>query len=190
MLRHLVFLFALAAVAACSTLPAASDPPPRTAVTSSVPANSYSLGAGDRVRVIVFGEEDLSGEFTVDGTGTLSVPLLGPIPAVGTTTRDLEARIVEGLRGRFLANPRVSVEVLTFRPFYILGEVNSPGEYPFADGLTVMNAVATAQGFTYRANQRHVMIRRAGSTTEERVRIDPSTSVRPGDTIRILERFF
>lgn len=193
MLKRLLALFALAACVACGTMPAAggqTPSAPQEATEAASGAASYALGSGDRVRVIVFGEEELTGEFQVDSSGTISFPLLGAIAAAGKTPRDIEQSITEGLRVRYIAQPRVSVEVLNFRPFYILGEVNAPGEYPYVDGLTVLNAVATAEGFTYRANQRFVMIRRSGSAVEERVRVDPATAVLPGDTVRVLERLF
>ncbi|WP_417471052.1 polysaccharide biosynthesis/export family protein [Maricaulis sp.] len=150
----------------------------------------YRLGAGDQLRIIVFGEEDLSGEFVVDGRGTVSLPLIGEIDAGGLTAREFQQAFADELRNGYLNDPRVSVEVINFRPYYILGEVEAAGEYPFSDGLTVMNAVATAGGFTYRANRRVVFIRRAGSDREIEVPLLAVTEVQPGDTIRIGERFF
>lgn len=192
MFKRLVVLAMLLLGVACASAPAQTTAVPPAAVSAapSTTALSYRLGTGDKLRVIVFGEEKLSGEFVVDGTGMVALPLIGSVPALGSSARDLEAKIADSLRGRYIANPRVSVEVLTFRPFYILGEVNAPGEYPYSDGLTILNAVARAQGFSIRANQRTVMIRRAGSQTEERVKVGPGTPVQPGDTIRVLERWF
>lgn len=151
---------------------------------------SYELGSGDKLRVLVFDEEDLSGEFQVDGSGMVSMPLIGQVLAEGRTVRELEAAIADSLRGRYLRDPQVSAEVLEFRPYYILGEVNRPGTYPYTSGLTVMNAVATAEGYTYRANQRVVFIRRAGEDREKQYSLSSSTMVRPGDTVRIAERIF
>ncbi|WP_417484386.1 polysaccharide biosynthesis/export family protein [Maricaulis salignorans] len=150
----------------------------------------YRLGAGDQLRIIVFGEDDLSGEFVVDGRGTVSLPLIGEIDAGGLTPREFQQAFAAALRDGYLNDPRVSVEVINFRPYYILGEVEAAGEYPFSDGLTVMNAVATAGGFTYRANRRVVFIRHAGSDQEIEVPLLAVTEVQPGDTIRIGERFF
>lgn len=150
----------------------------------------YHLGTGDKVRVIVFGEASLSGEFIVSDTGAISFPLVGAIPATGLTL----AQFQEGLRSKladgYLRDPRVSAEVLNFRPFYILGEVQKPGEYPYTSGLTVMNAVATAGGFSYRANTRSIVVRHANATKDDQVDLTTSTQVAPGDTIRIKERFF
>ncbi len=156
----------------------------------SGPPGSYRLGAGDKVRVIVFGEDQLSGEFEVSGAGALAMPLLGEIQVVGLTTAEVQERIATGLREGYIRDPKVSVEVLNYRPFYILGEVGKPGEYPYTDKLTVMNAVATAGGFTYRADVRRVYIKHAGEADERVYPLDSATTVAPGDTIRIRERYF
>ncbi|UNE49319.1 polysaccharide export protein [Aquisalinus flavus] len=152
--------------------------------------DDYKLGSGDKLRVIVFEEEGLTGEFQVDGSGLVSMPLIGEIRAAGQTVRQFEVSVADALRGAYLRDPRVSAEVLDFRPYYILGEVNRPGTYPYISGLTVFNAVATAEGFTYRANQRHVYIRRAGENEEQRHPLNSTIQVNPGDTIRIGERIF
>ena len=153
-------------------------------------APAYVLGNGDRLRVTVFGHPDLSGEFDVDGSGAISLPLIGQLDALGLTTPELEARIVETLDGDYILNPRVSAEVINYRPFYILGEVGSPGEYPYASGLTVLNAVAAAGGFTYRANKKVVFIKSVDGAEEQSYTLDTNTAVKPGDTIRIGERIF
>ena len=161
-----------------------------TADTQGDPTADYRLGAGDRLRIIVFEEEALSGEFQVDGSGMVSMPLIGQLRAEGLTTSGFATAVEDSLRGRYLREPRVSAEVLNFRPYYILGEVGRPGTYPYTSGLTVLNAVATAEGFTYRANQRVVYIRRAGEDAESQYPLTSTTLVRPGDTIRIGERIF
>ncbi|MEO9971480.1 MAG: polysaccharide biosynthesis/export family protein [Hyphomonadaceae bacterium] len=184
-------LFAL--IAGCATATTRTEAPAPTAQVQTVATTNaaYSLGNGDRLRVTVFGEEDMSGEFLVDSTGQVSIPLVGEVSAAGRTVRDfqreLETRLVDG---GILLNPRVSAEVINFRPFYILGEVGLPGEYPYTDSLTVMNAVATAQGFSYRANKKVIGILGLGETEEQLVRLTPDLKVRPGDTIRIRERVF
>lgn len=150
----------------------------------------YRLGAGDQLRVTVFGEPDLSGDFEVSGAGEVSMPLVGTVSVEGMTVREFQDDVERRLGNGYLNNPRVSAEVTNYRPYYILGEVNQPGEYPYSNGLTVMNAVATAQGFTYRANKRVVFIRAAGREEERKVELTSSTPVRPGDTIRIGERIF
>lgn len=154
------------------------------------PQEAYTLGTGDQLRLIVFGEEALSGEFLVDGSGAVSLPLIGEVQAAGLTVRALQRAIEESLSEGYLIDPRVSAEVINFRPFFIMGEVGSPGTYPYSDGLTVMNAVATAGGFTYRADERRVFIRRQEATGWQEFRLSSETRVYPGDTIRIGERFF
>lgn len=151
----------------------------------------YRLGAGDKVRIIVFGENDLTGEFLVPGgSGVISFPLVGDVQAGGLTVEELQTEIEGKLKDGYLKDPHVSIEVMNYRPFYILGEVTKPGEYPYTTGLTVLNAVATANGFTYRADTRHVLIKRANKSQEVEYPLTSSTLVQPGDTIRIKERFF
>ncbi|MFC5345618.1 polysaccharide biosynthesis/export family protein [Brevundimonas staleyi] len=150
----------------------------------------YRLGTADKVRVTVFGEAALTGEFLVGGNGKISLPLIGETQATGLTIGEFQEEVAAALRDGFITNPRVSAEVLNYRPFYILGEVNTPGEYPYTNSLTVLNAVATAGGFTYRADNRRVYIKRANGDAEEEFPLTTSTRVAPGDTIRIRERLF
>ncbi|ATC33448.1 polysaccharide export protein [Caulobacter vibrioides] len=164
-----------------------SEPAP---VTGAAQAIDYLLGPGDKVRVTVYGEESLSGEFFVAGSGLMSLPLIGEIKVGGMTVGQFQSAVQDKLKDGYLKDPRVSAEVLTFRPFYILGEVEKPGTYPYTSGLTVQNAVATAGGFTYRADKKNVFIKRNGATSEVKGELTPSTLVAPGDTIRIGERFF
>jgi len=147
------------------------------------------LGPGDKIRLTVFGEDDLSGEFDIDNTGSLALPLVGEVQARGLTPRQLEKRITEVLSNGYLVNPRVSVEVLNFRPFFILGEVNKPGSYPYVNNLTVINAVATAGGYTPRAKKGEVKMHRANGPDKE-VWVKEDAKVYPGDVIRVEERFF
>jgi polysaccharide export outer membrane protein len=151
---------------------------------------SYRLGAGDKIRVSVFDEPDLSGEFVIDGTGYVRLPLIGQMRAGGLTVIDFEAQVVAKLNGGYLKNAKLSVEVINYRPFYIIGEVNKPGEYAYVNGMNILNAVALAGGYTFRANESDVFIRRNGSTKEEELPADQTTQVNPGDIIRIAERFF
>ncbi|MEM9670244.1 MAG: polysaccharide biosynthesis/export family protein [Pseudomonadota bacterium] len=195
--NSLVFFLTVVAATllpACQSAPIAPrDAAPVSDISPTVVSNSdaYTLGNGDRLRVTVFGEPDLSGEYLVDGTGLVSLPLVGEIPATGTTVRAFQQEVERQLiEKELLLSPRVSAEVINFRPYYILGEVGRPGEYPYTDALTVMNAVATAEGFTYRANRRTIFIRGADETSESAVRLSPTLRVRPGDTIRVGERLF
>ena len=158
--------------------------------TATAEETGYKLGSGDRVRVTVFGHEDLSGEFEVDGVGRLSLPLIQGVPAAGLRLRQIEGAITDALKPDYLKNPRVSVEVLNYRPFYILGEVNHPGSYPYVNGMTVLNAVALAGGYTYRARESKVVVVRTAETERTRQPAGPDTIVLPGDVIEVPERFF
>ena len=194
LLRTILIIFgALGLLAACSTTSGTATSTLSAGVVASedqVDRTAYRLGASDELRIIVFGEDSLSGEFVIDGEGTISMPLIGEVDAAGLTLQELRGRIEAQLSEGYLTDPRVSAEVQNYRPFYILGEVDTSGEFPYTDGLTVMNAVARAGGFTYRANTRRVFIQRAGSDVEIEVELTPTLRVMPGDTIRITERFF
>jgi polysaccharide export outer membrane protein len=150
----------------------------------------YTLGSGDRLRVIVFGQDSLSNAYSVDSTGHIAMPLIGTIPAHGATTRALERSIEAKLRNGFLREPRVSVEVEQHRPFFILGEVTQSGQYAFVNGMTVQTAVAIAGGFGPRANRWSIDLTRMinGEPVTGAMPID--TPIRPGDTITVRERFF
>jgi len=150
----------------------------------------YRLDSGDKVQVTVYGEPDLSGTFDVDGSGFIRLPLIGQVQAAGLTLKEFEAAAEAKLSVKYLVNPKVSAEVTNYRPFSILGEVNKPGEYPYEDGMTALNAVALGGGFTYRANQDFVYVRRKGSSEEVKMPANEKTSVFPGDTVRVDERIF
>ena len=150
----------------------------------------YKLGAGDLVRVVVFGHEGLSGEFEVKGSGHVSLPLIREVKAAGLTLRQLEQAITDALKPDFLINPRVSVEILNYRPFYIIGEVKRPGSYPYVNGMTVVNAIALAGGYTYRARENKVLITRASDAEKKQEPADHKTLVLPGDVIEVPERFW
>lgn len=160
-----------------------------TSGASQTTAGDYVLGSGDKVRIIVFGEQELSGEFDVSGAGKLSMPLIGAVQASGLTLQQLESEIARNLSDGYLTNPRVSAEVLNYRPFYIIGEVTKAGQYPYTNGMTVMNAVAVAGGFSYRADSDVVYISRNGAP-EQKFKATQDLKVLPGDTVRIPERFF
>jgi polysaccharide export outer membrane protein len=151
------------------------------------PAESggYRLGPGDALRVTVFGHEDLSGEFALDAEGNLSLPPVGEIRGGGQTARQVEAEI-EAALGSYFLEPQVRIEVLNYRPFYVLGEVNVPGSFEYIDGMTVSTAVTLAGGFTYRAYRGGIAIERSG----KECRAKPSTPVVPDDILRIAERLF
>ncbi len=150
----------------------------------------YKLGSGDKLRVTVFRHPDLSGQFEIDGAGMIALPLIGGVAVGGLTLAKAEAAIVDALRPDYLKNPRISLEVLNYRPFYIIGEVRAPGSYPFVNGINVLNAVAIAGGFTYRARENRMTIIRADDPDHEKLRVTPDTVVLPGDMIEIPQRFF
>ena len=183
---------------AAETAPPAASPPRQQTASAQMTAPvgpgevgaDYVLGSADKIRITVFGEPSLTGEYFVSSSGKVSLPLAGDVQAAGLTLRDFHDHVVKALLDGYLKDPKVSLEVLTFRPFYILGEVTKPGQYPYTSGLTVFNAVATAGGFTYRANTRKVLIKRASEPAEHEVPLTAETTIAPGDTIRIPERFF
>lgn len=192
MLRWLAALFLVFFIwaPAAAQSPAGGDAAGQPAFVSAT-GQDYRLGAGDKLRITVFGEDSLTGEYFVSGgSGMVAFPLVGDVKATGLTVEELRQALEAKLRDGYLKEPRVAIEVLNYRPFFILGEVAKPGEYPYTNGLTVLNAVATANGFTYRADTRKVFIRRANTGKEAEYPLTATTPVEPGDTIRIGERFF
>lgn len=162
------------------------------AAQDTAAAPVYKLGAGDKIRVTVFGEQSLNGEYPVGPDGSVALPLIGNVPAGGMTAIDVQQAIVRKLSPAYILDPRVSVDVVNFRPFYILGEVGRPGSFPYTDTLSVEQAVAIAGGYSYRANTKRVYIRRANSPSEQEFSLKRGKTiwVLPGDTVRIPERFF
>ncbi|MGH8653624.1 MAG: polysaccharide biosynthesis/export family protein [Gammaproteobacteria bacterium] len=152
--------------------------------------DDYRLGGGDRIKVIVFGQADLSGEFEISATGRVALPLIQEVQADGLTTRELEEAIIQKLKPDYLKDPKVSVEVVKFRPFFILGEVRSPGSYPYVSGMTVVTAVALAGGYTYRAKTAQAYITRENDPAKKKQLVEPNARVHPGDVIVVPERFF
>lgn len=153
-------------------------------------SNDYILGSGDQIRVVVYGELDVSGDHLIDPSGHIAIPLIGDVTATGITTDAVAHSISQRLSaGAFVQNARVTVSILTYRPFFILGEVQKPGAYPYMPDMTALAAVATAGGYTYRANTKRMFVQPAGEVTE---RPTPPEEVKlhPGDTLRIAERFF
>ncbi len=161
---------------------------PATATTGSIDA--YRLGAGDKISVNVFGEDDLSGEFLVGDDGRVDMPLIGAVQAQGQSVTEFQNAVVARYSAGYLKDPKVSVSVLNYRPFFIQGEVGKGGEYPYKAGLTVQDAVAIAGGYTYRANTDKAFIRRAGQDREVEVSLGQRVALNPGDIVRIPERFF
>jgi polysaccharide export outer membrane protein len=175
-----------AALGACGA-PGRNLPP----LPAPIAANDYHLGPGDRVRIITFGGEELTGEFRVNDSGDIALPLVGTVHAAGLTPHELEAATAERLRSsRLFRDPSVSAEVVSYRPIFVLGEVTKPGQFPYQPGMTVLSAVAIAGGFTYRAVDDTFSVVRtaAGKATEGRAA--RQTQLQPGDVVTVYERHF
>jgi polysaccharide export outer membrane protein len=183
--RLLTALGLLASLGACASGPAL--PQCDLSRTAAARLDGYQLGPGDQLQVTVFRHEPLSGEFTLGATGMVAMPLVGAVAADGLTTRELELAIEHQLRQeRYLVDPDVSIQVLTYRPFYILGEVAQPGEYEYVSGMTLVNAVALAGGYTYRADRSSVTTSRGHCMREATA----ATRLLPGAIVRVPARFF
>ena len=180
----LILLLCGALLAGCSP---GSGLPPLSATTSG----PYQLGVNDLVRIITFGDEHLTGQFRVNDRGNIAIPLLGAVKADGFTTSELEDSIAQRLSDKkLLLDPSVSVEVLTYRPVFVLGEVAKPGEFPYQPGMTVLTAVSLAGGYTYRAETAYASILRKVDGRSIEGRAGRGVDVRPGDVINIFPRYF
>ena len=175
--RYVFAILAVLALAGCTaapSLPTASD-------------GSYRLGTGDEIRIIVFSEGELSGNYQIGDSGQISVPLAGWIHAEGLTVKDLEQTVTRQL-STLMVDPNVSIQINRYRPFYILGEVSNPGEYPYAAGMTVLTAIAIGGGFTSRAQKQHVLITRNVDGQPMEGRANRDALVLPGDVVLVRER--
>jgi polysaccharide export outer membrane protein len=181
-------LFSMIFVALLAASCAGSKPTdPRLTETT---LGSYRLDSGDKLRVTVFGQMDLTGEFNVDGSGRVALPLIQPVEARGKTTEEFAHALEAELSKMLLRDPSVSVEITQYRPFFILGEVNRPGQYPFVNGMTVKTAAAIAGGFTYRAATDDITITRKSGDEMLQGQAAVDAPVMPGDTIVVDERLF
>lgn len=182
-------------------LPAAAGSyPPSSVLLEAQPAGdkalkerneTYRFGIGDKLDITVFGEENLSKVYTVNDQGMISVPLIGDVRTAGLDIQQLEQRLENRFREGYLVNPSISVELVQARPFFIMGEVLSPGDYEYKTGLTIIKAIALAGGYTYRAKKDEVtIIRQQDDTTVELKNVPVHTGLRPGDIIKVKERFF
>jgi polysaccharide export outer membrane protein len=190
----LMIVVAMAATSAAQTRPppaAVPVPPAQQAippVAKEVDRDIYVLGVGDRLRVIVYGEADLSGEYEIDANGVVSLPLIGVTSAANQTIRGLEATITKRY-DEYLRDPRVNLQVTQYRPFFILGEVKQPGSYAFIPGMSIKNAVAMAGGYTVRGGPRGISIERAMMKGKEDSASEDA-QVNPGDIVRVSPRLF
>lgn len=179
------FIIVLALASAGTIRPAHAGEKPRESREVEL-----KLAPGDTVKVTTYGMPALTGEFVISADGTIAFPLVGNIQAANVKPADIQQALTAGLANGYMTTPSVSVEVGTYRPIYLLGQVGKPGEYPYALGLTVRDAVAKAGGFTYRANEKRVYIKSANETEEHVYKLTAGIPVAPGDTIRIGERYF
>jgi polysaccharide biosynthesis/export protein len=178
--------------------PAASDPsaayaavPARAATPAPVAYDtSYKLDAGDKLRVVVYGQEGLTNTYAIDAAGSITMPLIGSVPARGRTPAGLAAEISAKLRNGYIRDPSVAVEIDSYRPFFILGEVQAPGQYPYVPNMSVESAVAIAGGFSPRAKRDTVTLTHTDSAGSTRVVVPLGTAVSPGDTVLVGERWF
>lgn len=151
--------------------------------------SAYKLGLGDKLKIVVFGEENLSGQFEVSPTGNIALPLVGELPAKGQTVAEFRARLASRLGDGYLKSPRVTVDVVNYRPIYVHGEVRTGGEVPYKSGMRLRDAIALAGGYTYRADETFVSLGR-GDQPERQVRMTGESPILPGDNIRVPERIF
>jgi protein involved in polysaccharide export with SLBB domain len=150
----------------------------------------YRLGPGDKFRLSVLSDKDMTQDHEIDPSGSIAISMIGAVKAAGLTVRELEETIKTRLKDGYIRDPKLNIEVLSYRPFYIIGEVNKPGEYPYKGGVNAVSAVAIAGGYTYRGNTNYVLIRRMGDNAEKSYQATPDILVQPGDVLRIPERYF
>ena len=154
------------------------------------PEAVHRLGPGDKLKVTVFGEADLSGTFEVNARGNVPIPLVGEVRAIGLSQAEFRDSVRRHLAGGYLRDPKVSIEILSYRPFYVHGEVKTGGEYAYRAGLRLRDAIALAGGYTYRANQSFIYLTRGPEGTERKIAMTSDAPILPGDNIRVPERFF
>jgi polysaccharide export outer membrane protein len=180
MYRVLSIVCCLAALTGCA----------KTYPPAPVTDQAYHLDSGDRVRIIVYGEQSLSTDYGIDDAGNISFPMLGAVTARDATAQELQTRIANSLVHKgLLANPAVSVEVTQYRPFFILGEVNKPGQYASGTDLNVLSGVAIAGGFTVRADQDHIKVLRTRDGLGHEYHLDLASKLLPGDVVTVPEQF-
>jgi len=198
-----LFLVALAtfSVSACARRQTAYYAPPGQALGGPYVAagyaaqgmafeQPYALDTGDRLRISVFGQEGVSNSYLVDAGGYVNIALIGPVAARGLTPPSLAQAVAARLREGYIREPHVSVEIEAYRPFYILGEVNAPGQYPYQPGMSVETAIAIAGGYSPRADKRNALLTRAMNGAPLKSKVPLQTQLRPGDTINVGERWF
>lgn len=182
MVFRVTMLAVCALLMGCSTVATVSLP--------SVDKVAYHLSPGDRLKLEVFGEEGLSGEYVINDQGHIGLPMAGDIPAAGRTLAELRQELTTLLGQQYVRNAKVNLDIVSYRPIYILGEVQRPGEYEYVEGMSIYGLVAKAGGFTFRANEEVVFIRHGKEAEEQAYRLTSGGAVLPGDTVRIGQRYF
>jgi polysaccharide biosynthesis/export protein len=186
-------LFASAALPAPTPAPRYAPPQYDPAPVAYAPMETnkpYTLDSGDRLRIVVFGQDGLSNSYVVDASGYIAMPLIGSVLARGATTNQLSDRIADKLRQGYVKDPHVALEIEAYRPFFILGEVTQPGQYPYVADMTVETAVAIAGGFSPRAYRQTVTVTRIVHGQQLQMTVPASFQLRPGDTVNVHERWF
>ncbi len=180
----LIFVFCALIPGALSAQP--SDSVPQTGASDS----TYKLGVADKIQINIFNQPDLSGEYQLDGEGRIFMPLIGRVEAVGLTAAELERALVDKLKPDYLVNPKIFIQVGIYKPYYLVGEALGTGPFPYVSGMTYLQAIANAGGFTYRAKKDSAYVIRADDPTQSEIKLDINEKVQPGDIIRIAERLF
>ena len=180
-----LLIFPLLYVTGCAPTVKTNDP-----VSRPFEKGAYQVGTGDMIRVTVYGQEEITGEYSVDDNGNLSLPLIQNIKAENKTLDELSETITNALQPKYLQDPKVSLEVIEYRDIYVLGEVRNPGKFPYIPNMTVLQSVAVAGGHTYRANEDFVEITRKEEDGLKTFRLPAKAFVRPGDTIIVKRRWF
>jgi polysaccharide export outer membrane protein len=170
------------------SLTACMSPVRRLPALPAAPNEAYRLGSGDSLQITVFGETDLSGTFRVSDGGTISMPLVGTVPAEGATLDELRQRLTTQLKANAVRDPNVTLAIDAYRPFFILGEVKNPGSYPYVPHMTVLTAVAIAGGFTFRASQDEIAVTRSSKNGPLEARAERDSRIQPGDVVYVFER--
>jgi polysaccharide export outer membrane protein len=189
------------AISAARRAFAASPPPVVYAAAAPAPVayvaptpvrydSSYHLDAGDKLRVVVYGQEGLTNTYAIDAGGSITMPLIGSVPARGRTPAGLAAEITGRLRNGFIRDPSVAVEIEAYRPFFILGEVQAPGQYPYVPNMTAESAIAIAGGYSPRARRDRVTVTHTDASGTGRFVVPPGAPISPGDTVLVGERWF
>ena len=193
-LARRIFAYAIMATAClalvgCDTLSDHVKPATYSATTAGIPKPRTQ--SGDKIKLVIYGEDKMSGDYEIDANGMIQIPLIGGVRVVGMTKKEIESSIATRLRSsQILLNPVVTVDVVSSRPIYVMGEVEKPGEYTYRNGLNVLSAVAVAGGFTYRASKSKVLVKRAGEKGLTEFRLSPDIPVYPGDLVSVPERYF